>query len=139
MNPTTLPDNVLSKMDATERKRIGKAGRTTAQIVEANTIKSEKELQRQCVALLRLRGIFVIVSRMDRKTSNQVGTPDLIFSLMRENVVIGRPCAFECKLKGNKPTPEQEKVMGQMASNGWTVRVIHTVEQMRDELRQLEQ
>ena len=133
MNATTLPDNVLTKMDATERKRIGKAGRTTAQIVEANTIKSEKELQRQCVALLRLRGIFVIVSRMDRRTSNQVGTPDLLFAIN------GVPHAFECKLKGNKPTPEQEKVMGQMASNGWTVRVIHTVEQMRDELRQLEQ
>lgn len=137
MNP--LPDNILSKMNPSERKRLGKAGRTTEQIVEANTIKSEKELQRQCVAMLRLRGIFVIVSRMDKRTSNQVGTPDLIFSLMRENDFIGRPCGFECKLKGNKPTPEQEKVMGQMASNGWTVRVIHSVEQMRDELKALEQ
>ena len=130
--PNAIPPEVLNKMSKEDRKPLGKGGRTLEEIAVAHDIKSEKQLQQRCIAMLRLKGYFVIVSRMDRRTSNQIGTPDLIFA------VKGQACAFECKLPNNTPTQDQIRVMNHMFNNGWKVRVIHSEEEMRDELRSLE-
>lgn len=136
-DPTVLPDAFLSKMDKADRKRLGKAGVTTAEAEAKQAFKREKELQQRCVALLRLRNIVCNVSRTDRRKTDMVGWPDLTFCVPRRERH-GIPCAFECKLPGCHPTPEQVKVMQQMMDNGWFIRVITSEEQFLETLKTLE-
>jgi len=86
-------------------------------------IKSEKQLQEQIVGFLERNGTVVIRSRMDRKTSINVGTPDLLFAVRT------RAVAFEVKLPGKKPTEEQHKMMLQMTGNGWACFIVHSYDQ----------
>lgn len=92
----------------------------------------ERALQEQIVSFLRAKGIFVDVSRMDRRTTNTVGRPDL---LCAHN---GKPFAFEVKTATGKCSEEQLRVHEQMRSNGWTVMVVRSVEEVRDALRKVE-
>jgi hypothetical protein len=86
-------------------------------------LKLEKELQEQIVGFLERNNTVVIRSRMDRKTSTNVGTPDLLFALK------GRAVAFEVKRPGEKPTHTQWKMMDQMTANGWLCYVIDSYDQ----------
>jgi len=85
-------------------------------------IKTEKELQNQIDGLLRLRHIVAIRSRMDKETSNNLGTPDFLFAIR------GRAIAWEIKLPGKKLTEEQRKMMLRLTSNGWSCYVVHSVD-----------
>lgn len=137
-----LPDNILRRMSKEDRNPMGKAGVTMAEGDAKQTLKSEKELQQQCVAILRQRGIICNVSRMDRKKSDMVGWPDLTFSLKRTVGIPGHtvyplhkvplPCAFECKINKEQPTEEQAKVMAQLMENGWEVRVVRSLQEFID-------
>lgn len=122
-------------MSVADRKSLGKAGRTQAEANEKCEYRSEKELQKQILNLLRLRGIEVIVSRMDRKISNNVGTPDFLFSVLgRDNY---RHCLYSCaievKLKKGVLSTAQMNMHAKMITppNAWTYRVIHSVDEMR--------
>jgi hypothetical protein len=86
-------------------------------------IKSEKQLQDQIVGFLERNNVVVIRSRMDRKTSINVGTPDLLFSVRM------RAVAFEVKLPGKKPTEEQRNLMLRMTGNGWACFIIHSYDE----------
>jgi hypothetical protein len=86
-------------------------------------LKLEKELQNQITGFLERNGTVVIRSRTDRKTSTNVGTPDLLFALQ------GRPVAYEVKLPGKKPTKDQREMMDRMTGNGWLCFVIETYDQ----------
>lgn len=86
--------------------------------------KSEKILQAQITGFLeRNNNTVVIRSRTDRKTTVNVGLPDLLFALK------GHPIGFEVKLPGKKPTKEQEKMMEKMRHNGWLCYVIDSYDQ----------
>jgi hypothetical protein len=91
----------------------------------------EKELQGQIRSILGHKGIVAIQSRMDKRTSNQVGTPDFLFA------VDGKAVCWECKLPGGKLSPEQERMKELLAHepNGWTYRVIHSVDEALAELK----
>jgi hypothetical protein len=86
-------------------------------------VKTEKILQEQIVGFLERNNVVVIRSRMDRKTSTNVGTPDLLFSLN------GKAIAFEVKLPGHKPTKEQTDMMQRMTRNGWLCEVVYTYDE----------
>ena len=86
-------------------------------------IKSEKQLQEQIAGFLQRNHTVVIRSRMDRKTSTNLGTPDLLFALN------GRAIAFEVKLPGRKPTEEQADMMQRMSRNGWACYIITKYDQ----------
>jgi len=81
-------------------------------------VKSEKQLQEQIVGFLERNGTVVIRSRMDRKTSTNVGTPDLLFAIRT------RAVAFEVKLPGMKPHKAQEDMMRRMTENGWACFIV---------------
>jgi hypothetical protein len=81
-------------------------------------LKLEKQLQDQIAGHLEINGTVVIRSRMDRKTTTRVGTPDLLFALK------GRAIAIEVKRPGHKPSKEQLEMMRQMTANGWRCFVI---------------
>jgi hypothetical protein len=137
IDPSALPNAFLSKMDKADRQPLGKAGVTAAEAETKNAFRREKQLQERCVALLRLRNILPNVSRMDRRKTDKVGWPDLTFSHPTTGR-FGIPCAFECKLPGCHPTPEQTKVMQHLLDNGWFVRVITSEEQFLEALKTLE-
>jgi hypothetical protein len=109
---------------------------TTAPISgKRRSAEPEKVLQEQCVSFLRQRNIICNRSRTDRKKTDMVGWPDLTFVLKQKRQYLDSeftasiPCAFECKLPGEKPTEDQERVMAQLMENGWEVRVITSLQQ----------
>lgn len=87
---TVLPNHITRLVSPEDRKKLGLE--TAEETLAKGEAKSEKALQRQIVNLLRLKGIEPIVSRMDRPTSNNAGTPDILFSL--HSVA----CAWEVKV-----------------------------------------
>jgi hypothetical protein len=122
IDPKTIPAAMLRCMPKETRKPLGNAGLTPEEVDAKIAVKLEKQLHEQCLALLMIRGVFCVHSRMDRKATTPVGTPDLCFA------VDGIPCAVELKRPGEHPTPDQVKVMQQMMDNGWRVRVITSLE-----------
>lgn len=61
----------------------------------------EKKLNQLVVADLRRRGIFVIVSRTDKASTNQVGLPDIVACLY------GRVAMVELKANGGRLSDRQ--------------------------------
>jgi hypothetical protein len=120
-----IPNHILEKMPRADRPA-GKAGMTAAECQEKIELKSEKELQRQCANYLRQRDIWFAQSRMDRKTSNKVGTPDFLFA---HNHV---PIAVECKHGAEKLSDEQEAAFAKMTLNGWKCFTVRSTIQLMD-------
>lgn len=84
--------------------------------------KAEKELHRECVQWLGLKGVRAVVdSRMDKKTSQPRGVPDLLF------VLRGVPFAIELKAGNNQPRPEQKLWLEDMAADGWKTYTVRTL------------
>jgi hypothetical protein len=78
---------------------------------------NESELQQQIAADIKRRGWVCFFSRMDRKTSARVGTPDFVIAL--EN---GRTLYLECKTKRGKVSESQA------ATIAWLRKLSHHVE-----------
>lgn len=124
MRPTLLPDAALRLVAKEIRATMGKACVTAAEAREVAVAKSERELQLQLVNLLLLKGVkFPIRQRMDRKSNVKNGCPDILFSYY------GNPCAWEAKMPGEKPRPEQVKAMAEMTADGWRCAVVTSVDQ----------
>lgn len=147
---TVLPDKLLRLMSAEDRKALGKAGVTTAEALERANIKSERDLQTQLIEFLRLRGVEdVLCPRMDKKSTINAGWPDLTFVIHAERVLpcnpkrrvyvvtAPTPCAWEVKLPGRKPTPEQAATHDRLRKAGWQVAVITSVQDAQQELARL--
>lgn len=89
----------------------------------------EREIQDQIEAFLRSLGpeCYYVRSRMDKPTTNAVGTPDFI------GWYRGTPFAFEVKRKGRKPTPEQQaKLAWCHRAGAVNVCVVHSVDRVRE-------
>jgi hypothetical protein len=74
-----LPENYLRCMTPEARKSVGQ--QTAAEVMANGVATSERALQKQIVGLLRLKGIEVNVSRMDKRKTDVVGWPDLTFAV----------------------------------------------------------
>jgi hypothetical protein len=141
-----LNDRILRMMRTEDRKLFGKAGMTSEEAIRKAEIRSERDLQRQIENLLRLKGIEPIRSRMDKATSNNVGTPDFLFAITAKDFNFvqeteehgeGRidfektvACAWEVKLPGRNLESEQKTMQQAMTThpNAWTHHVIHSVD-----------
>lgn len=85
---------------------------------------SEKKLQEQIMAWLRLHGVRAIVhSRTDRPTTQQKGVADILY------VVYSVPVAMEVKVGNNQCTPEQVGWLEAARLDGWTVGVVRSLDQ----------
>lgn len=145
--PAILPDAFLRCLDPSDRKKLAGGQLTAEEALSKAEVRSEKELQRQIVALLRLHNIEPIVSRMDRKTSNNVGTPDVLFSVVGEWKNIDADCegqfqiacAWEAKMPNGKLSIEQEQMHLRMSvkPNAWHIKIIRSVQEAVDDLREL--
>lgn len=111
-----LPPKLLKMLPAKDRAEMGKAGQLPEEIDAKNAVKLEKELHRQVLALLQEhRGICVLYSRSDRKSTCVPGTPDLVFAVGKDILYTGHPpvfaeifaCGWELKVGNNKQDPDQ--------------------------------
>lgn len=132
-----IPEKLLRLMSPEDRRKAGQ--KTAAEVLAQGEAKSEKELQRSIVGLLRLKGIEPIVSRMDRRTSNNVGTPDILFAV--GGFFNGRSydfaCAWEIKMPKGELSDQQKAIGCKMIQppNAWCHRVIRSVDQALADLR----
>lgn len=122
---TTLPDKAKMQMLASDRSKLGKAGRTMIEIDAKNEAKSERELQEQIAGLLRIKCIYFVRSRMDRKTTTKVGTPDFLVCLN------GRFEGWEIKVGNNGLSDEQRAACLQIIQSGGMARLITTLDRAK--------
>ncbi len=87
-----IPNNILEKMSATDRKSLGRVAGMTADeaITKANHV-AEVKTHREIENWLRMRSILFIHSRTDRKSTIAAGWPD--FTAMYD----GRVACVEIK------------------------------------------
>ena len=134
-NVSELTDRQREMLSAEDKKALGKEAQTQREANARGEARSEKALQRDCINLLRLRGIEPIVSRMDKKTSNNLGTPDLIFAVIGHDGHRDRiwACAVEIKLPGKHLNIHQRVMRKAMTShpNHWLCRTITSVSEMK--------
>lgn len=117
---TVLPNRILERMRPEDRKKLGRAGQTAAEGEAAFVAKTEAQLQAQIQAMLQRNGVFVIRQRTDRRSNVAIGCPDMLFSIG------GRAIAWEVKMPGKNPRPEQIEAMTAMRTNGWSVAVVRS-------------
>ena len=126
MDPKTLPNSFTDKIsDPAERKRIIGSPLPSAERHAKEDEKLERELHKLIANELLRRVIFAIHSRMDRKSTQALGTPDWCF------VVAGKPVAVECKTATGQLTKEQKAVSVLMMHNGWCYNVVRSFDEFR--------
>ena len=134
-----IPAHVLSKMSAQDRAPLGRAGRTLEEIQDRNTIKAERDLQKQIAQFLRVRGYEFNVSRMDRRKTDRSGWPDYVLGVRPKNRRWAIAVGLEVKLPSGKLSPGQESVLAALAANGWLTKVVRSVEEVKTLLDGLEE
>jgi hypothetical protein len=123
ISATAIPEHILRLMPQAERRRFGKAGLTVPEIEAKNDHKLEKEIQDQIAQYLQLHEVRFNRSRMDRKTTCVKGWPDFTFC------VKGRACFLEVKRPGQKPDPEQSKVIADLIAAGAFVKIVCSLQE----------
>lgn len=138
MGLVNLPNNVLEKMSPHDRKEYAlavghpNAGKTRSEIEQALALKAEKDLQAEIRQYLDLKEIVFINPAMFRKSQLPEGWPDFTFAFR------GIPVLWECKSYSGKLRETQERIVTLLVGNGWRFRLIRSVEQARDHLREIE-
>lgn len=123
-----LPEHMLRLVDPHDRACLGKAGLTKAELLERAVIRIEKDLRNQIESWLRLQGVEVIRARTDKRSTINVGAPDLIFAWA------GLPIAFEVKMPGEKLDPDQVVMREAMIHDGWYWFTVHSLDQAKEAL-----
>lgn len=133
---TVLPEHILKRMSADERKKFGKSGLLASEGQAKIDIVSERKVHSQIENWLRQRGIFFIHSRTDKRTTNAKGVPDFLFAWWSDHRskkfhIPAEPVAIEVKVNGNTLSPEQLAVKAQMEANGWNYLVVSSLDELR--------
>lgn len=121
-----IPEAWLKMMRPEDRKALGKAGLTADEAYQKFADRQEKNLHKLIWAELTRRGIVVIHSRMDRKSTTIKGLPDFCF------VHYSVPYAIEVKTQTGQLTREQKITMQRMALNGWMTHVVRSFDEFLD-------
>lgn len=132
MNPLILPQKFIDIMSPADRARLGKAGRTTTEIVREVEERSEKDLHKDIVRYLNVLGVPFAHARMDKKSSIAVGFPDFSFPYK------GRFVGWEAKVKGKGLTSEQQATRELIERNGGRFAVIRFLEDAKNHLRSID-
>lgn len=122
----TLPENLLKCMDTSERTKLGKGFKTSAEATEAFEVRSERELQNQIANYLRQRGLVFCQPAYGRKIHIRIGWPDFT------TAVRGRFVGIEAKAIGGKLTPEQAAIHKALIEQGATVLVATSLKQVKE-------
>lgn len=82
----------------------------------------ESDLHDQILAECRRRGWLAIHSRMDKRTTNRVGTPDFIIAMNN-----GQTLFIEVKAKGKKLSTEQAATMAWLLKLGHSPKLVYSL------------
>ena len=126
-----LPEHILRMIDFAERKKMGKHFRTSEEIASDAERITERKLHAQIRSLLSLKNIVYFESRMDKRTTQKKGAPDFIFATK------GIPVAWECKVGKGKLRPEQEEMLCKMEVNGWRIKVVRSLQEASEALKDM--
>jgi hypothetical protein len=123
-----LPDSFKRCMERGQKKALGKSGLTMQEIDAKNEAQSEKELQKQIVGMLQLRGYVVNYSRMDKRKTDKVGWPDITFCCQ------GHMVCFEVKTASGKVSKEQEMVKERLLAdpNKASVHIVRSLDDAKN-------
>lgn len=125
MKLSDINDNMRRCMSKSARLAIGAHGLTAEEASAKWAAKSEKQLQQQIVALLRLRGIWFDCDAMHVKRTGTKGAPDFLLALN------GQAVAIEAKFAKGLLSDDQEKAHCAMRLNGWRVHVVRSLDEVR--------
>lgn len=139
-----LPDHLLRLMSPEDRRALGVAGWTREEVEQRAQIKNERELQKQIVNYLRLHGIEPLWFRTDKRTTANLGWPDITFSVEVESPETYRspvtiPCVWEIKFEKGRLSKQQDDLSKKLITypNGWRYRIITSLDEAIMELREL--
>jgi hypothetical protein len=134
LNPKLLPLNFIKCMSKVDRELLGV--QTKDEMAKAWQARSERDLQRQIVQYLRLRGIEVIHHAMNKKSTATRGTPDILFCVMVQG--FPRAVAIEVKFGSGICSRQQNDMMERMKTrpNSWDVRIVRTFTEVVDLMRE---
>lgn len=120
IDPSSITNQVKRLMSKAERKKLGDFAPTTEEVTAKAQHKCEKEMQLQIKAWLDLNDWYYDWDPMHKRRSGKLGTPDFIVCVPME--VCGdwgaKFAALECKMPGNKLSPEQEAARVKIAHRG---------------------
>jgi hypothetical protein len=128
-----LPANLTRCMSEADQRAVAPNGKTSAELRAAAIAKDERELQKQLANYLRLLGLWFTQSRMDRRTSNTVGTPDFVFPYKSAAVYWEVKCPWSRALR-----PEQAKAREAIIKQGGEWRLITSLAEAQAHLRELD-
>lgn len=126
-----LPEAVKQKLPPEEKKRLGIAAMTMDELITRQSVRTERDLQNQIADYLRLRGVPFYRSRMDKRTTSKLGTPDFLIC------VASKFLALEAKRDGEEPTPEQVMELDAIRAAGGIALIVTKLEQVKIVLDEL--
>jgi hypothetical protein len=99
--------------------------------------KNGRELTKQIVQYLQLRGIEACWSATHKKSTMSKGWPDITFAVRVGGLCL--PCAYEIKYGSDMLSRDQEDRLNRMktAPNCWHVRIINDFIQVVDDMREM--
>ena len=110
--------NIVERMAAADRKKLGRRGETRAETVHRVTTALERKIHDQFSSFCRRHKIAVWHSHPTRKSSIRTGLPD--FLCLKNS----RALLIEFKVLPNKLSKEQDEVFAELESGGNYVHVI---------------
>lgn len=142
-----LPDKILRLLSPEDRKKLGKAGLTKPEWESKWQARNERDLQKQIAQLLGLHGIAYCWHRTDRRSHATIGWPDFTFCVEGEydcssegyNITPTYACAWEIKFGDGELSIEQKQMAVRLQSppNNWRWRVIRSLDEAIEELKQM--
>jgi len=132
-----IPKHIIERMEADDRAALGVSN--SAETRAKAIAKDERELQHQIAGYLRLHRLWFTQSRMDRRTSNTVGTPDFLFPYKGKNDERARWVAWEVKCPWSRSLrPEQAHARDQILAQGGEWRLITSLPEAQAHLREID-
>ena len=135
MRAELIPEKYAILMSPEDRRALGI--HTNEERMAKFVARTERQLQRQIVQYLRLRGIEVIWHATNRKSTASRGTPDILFAVMVQG--FPREIALEIKFGTGTCSRVQNDMQARLKTrpNAWDVRVISTFIQVVDFMREM--
>jgi hypothetical protein len=129
IDPKAIPEHLKKLMKPEDRKALGDAGRTVAEVVADHDPKAEIALQGEIAQYLRINEIEFIWPDPRKKSRLPIGWPDFTFAFH------GVPMALEVKTPIGVVRPEQIEMHAKMQANGWRVHVVRSLPEVQAVLR----
>jgi hypothetical protein len=135
---TYLPQRLVDRLSEADRREYAfhvgnaNAGFTTYELEQKLAARAERELQKQIRQYLSQKEVVFICPPMFKRSELPPGWPDFTFAFC------GVPIIWECKNSTGKLRESQKQIVDQLVANGWRFRIIRSVEQARNHLREID-